>query len=91
VVRGKLRKDDILAKAEIDPATCVHPNLKFERYGAILGCVDCKKRWFACTGIEAPDGSFAYVAPDFTYGNPKMAVDDTRHSRFEAQRTEPKK
>lgn len=87
-MRGKAKADDPLLKKEIDPNTCPHPNLKFERHGAILGCIDCDLHWFVAKGVLNPsDGSFAYISPDFNYGNAKVMDGDTRHSRYEMQRT----
>lgn len=62
---------------------CMHPNVRFERYGAVIRCIDCKQRWFACMNDE-------FDLPDYLYGNPKMSENETRHSRFEPIRTEPK-
>lgn len=77
-------KKDILKDVADDQVamTCTHPNLKFMRYGAIIACIDCTKRWFVCIkGFELPD---------FRYGNAKIGEGETRHSRFEEQRTAPK-
>ena len=80
------RKNDPLAgivekiAADTAAAKCVHPNLAFSRYGAKLQCVDCKRRWHT----SVPN----FDLPDFTYGNPSIPEGETRHSRYEAQRTE---
>jgi hypothetical protein len=82
--RKKLKTDPLakLAKA-METLRCVHPNLKFERYGAALRCIDCKSRWFKSAGDD-------YDLPDYRYGNASIEADPTRHSRFEVPRTEPK-
>lgn len=81
-------KTDILAKAaekiaaEDMASKCVHPNLAFSKSGAKLQCIDCSRRWH--TTVRDFD------LPDFIYGNPSIPEGETRHSRYEAQRTEPK-
>jgi hypothetical protein len=79
------KKPDLLKDVadEVTAEKCIHPNLKFGRYGAELKCIDCEKRWFVCVkGFELPD---------FRYGNPKIGEGETRHSRFEEQRTQKRK
>ncbi len=59
-------------------ATCVHPHLRFGRFGGFLICIDCKRRWIACL----PD----FECPDFLYQNAALTDGEARHSQNEAPR-----
>jgi hypothetical protein len=75
--RLKPPEADPLAVAAMEHVqrTCHHQHLQFQRYGAVLRCPDCQKRWFACVN-DVLD------LPDYMYGNPGLTEMETRHSPF---------
>lgn len=66
-------------------AVCLHPHVKFSRFGFQIQCVDCPRRWVAAmdhNGIQ-------YDIADFSYANPKILDNEFRHSPNETPRTDP--
>jgi hypothetical protein len=81
------KKTDLLAKvAKAEKiAACLHPHLRFGRFGFQIQCLDCPRRW-----VAAMDNSgVQYDIADFGYSNPKIPEGEFRHSPNEMPRTDP--
>jgi hypothetical protein len=63
------------------PAPCQHKHLAFTNMGAMLNCIDCKRRYH----IVMPSGT----VPDVGYFNASITDLETRHTPYETPRITP--
>lgn len=84
VDRLKTPDKDPLADAALGEIqrTCKHPHMRFERFGAAIRCIDCRRRWFAAT-------SDFIDMPNYLYSHPELNEMETRHSPFVTPRMKP--
>lgn len=83
------KKPDLLASVAADEAkrNCKHLHMRFERSGAVLRCIDCKRHYLA--GWIDPNTKMETFMFEFGYSNPKIMDGSFRHSQEEPVREVP--